>query len=442
MAAAIVMKVIPFELSMKLMLVVDWSQAPEKLDPLVNGFSCKDRSRIAFMASESGVPAAHPRYDFADLLIACVTGLAFALVSLFLCVTPLTNIAGARDFVVFWATGQQLVHHANPYDGDAMMRIERSAGLPVQDGVMFMRNLPWALPIVFPLGFVGVRFGAFLWSLALLGCLLLSVRMLWQMHGSPGNYRHWLGVSFAPAVICLMMGQTSLFALFGYVLFLCLHQKRPFTAGLALWLCALKPHLFLPVGLVLLAWIVVSRSYKVLAGTAVAMAASGAGLYAVYPTAWIDYARMMRLEGIEGFRVPCLSVTLRFWLRPQSVAFGYLPAALGCIWALGYFWTRRHEWDWLQHGNLVMLVSLVTAPYSWVYDDGLAIPSLLNGAYLTRSRILLAILAVASIAIGAELLTGAALQSSFYLWTAPTWLLWYLCATRITKKKEEGIVAC
>jgi hypothetical protein len=394
------------------------------------------------MASESGIPAARPRYDFADLLIACITGLTFALVSIFLCVTPLTNIAGGRDFVVFWATGQQLVHHANPYDGDAMMRIERSAGLPAQDGVMYMRNLPWALPLAVPLGFVGVRLGAFLWSLALIGCLLLSVRMLWQMHGSPGNYLHWLGVSFGPAVLSLMMGQTTLFALLGYVLFLSLHRIRPFTAGLSLWLCALKPHLFLSVGLVLLAWIVVSRSYKVLAGAAVAMASSCAALYLVYPTAWIDYARMMRSEGIEAAHVPCLSVALRFWLRPQSAAIGYLPAALGCVWALGYFWTRRHTWDWMQHGSLLMLVSLLTAPYSWVYDDGLVIPSLLNGAYLTRSRILLAILALASVAFLTELLTGAALQSSFYLWTAPAWLLWYLGATMLSKSKDEEIVPC
>jgi hypothetical protein len=394
------------------------------------------------MASESGIPAAHPKYDFADLSIAGITGLALALATLFLCVVPLSDIAGKRDFVAFWATGQQLVHHANPYDRDAMMRIERSVGFPVKDEVLFMRNLPWALPLAYPLGFIGLRVAALLWSLALLACLLLSVRILWLMHGSPGNYLHWLGVSFAPALLCLMMGQTSLFALLGYVLFLSLHRSRPFLAGISLWLCALKPHLFLSVGVVLLVWIVLSKSYKVLLGAVAAMAASCAVLYLIYPSAWIDYARMMRTVGLETAHVPCLSVALRFWLRPQSVAFTYLPATLGCIWALGYFWVHRHAWDWMEGGSRLILVSLLTAPYAWVYDDGIVMPALLHGAYLTRSRILLAILALASFVIEGELLCGVKMQSVFYFWTAPTWLLWYLGAAMFTKTKKEEITEC
>jgi hypothetical protein len=48
--------------------------------------------------------------------MASVIGLMLAFTALFLGVMPLTDMAGKRDFVVYWATGQQLVHHANPYD--------------------------------------------------------------------------------------------------------------------------------------------------------------------------------------------------------------------------------------------------------------------------------------------------------------------------------------
>ena len=394
------------------------------------------------MASESEIPAAQKKYDYADISIAGITGLALALTALFLCVVPLTDIAGKRDFVAFWATGQQLAHRANPYDRDAMMRIERSVGFPVLDEVLYMRNLPWALPLAYPLGFLNLRVAAFLWSLALLACLLLSVRIVWQIHGRPANYVHWLGVSFAPALLCLMMGQTTLFALLGYTLFLSLHRSHPFWAGVALWLCALKPHLFLPLGLVMLLWILLTKSYRVLGGAVAALASSCAILYLIEPTAWVDYARMMRTMGLEGAHVPCLSVALRFWLRQQTAAFNYVPAALGCAWALGYFWWHRHRWDWVKDGSPLLLVSLFVAPYSWVYDDGVAIPALLHGAYRTRSRILLAVLAVASLVFEAELIYGVKMQSFFYLWTAPTWLVWYLCAIRFTKDKEEKIVAC
>jgi hypothetical protein len=262
--------------------------------------------------------------------------------------------------------------------------------------------------------------------------------MLWQLHGQPRNPLHWLGISFTPALLCVMMGQTSLFPLLGYVLFLRLHGSRPFLAGTSLWLCALKPHLFLAFGMVLLAWVLVSKSYKILAGAAMALAASCAATLFIYPAAWTNYMRMMRTAGIENAPIPCLSVALRLWLCPRMIGLSYLPAALGCAWALGYFWTRRHKWDWQQHGPLLLLVSLVTAPYSWIYDEGLAIPALLQGAYRTRARMLLVILACASLVIEIELLCGVKIASSFYLWTAPAWLAWYLFACAFPREQKTS----
>jgi hypothetical protein len=336
-------------------------------------------------------------------------------------------MAGSRDFVAYWATGQQLVHHANPYDREAMTRIERAAGLSV-DGVLLMRNPPWALPLAFPLGFLGLRMAATLWSLALAACLLVSVRLVWLLHGSPGNRLHWLGYSFTPALICLTMGQTSLFALLGLVLFLRFHGTRPFVAGISLWLCALKPHLFLPFAVVLLAWILTSRSWRVLAGAAAALAASCAATCCIDPAAWTHYLEMMRAPAIEKEFIPCLSDALRLWLWPQATWLQYLPAALCCAWALAYFWPRRHAWDWTTNGSPLMLVSIVAAPYCFLYDQGLAIPALLDGAYKTRSRALLAILAYMSILVDVEL-CGVRITSALYLWTAPVWLAWYLLAS-------------
>jgi uncharacterized membrane protein (DUF106 family) len=72
-----------------------------------------------------------------------------------------------------------------------------------------------------------------------------------------------------------------------------------------------------------------------------------------------------------------------------------------------------------------MLVSLLAAPYCWFYDQCLAIPALLDGAYATRSRNLLAVLALAILVIDIEIF-ALPIASPFYLWTAPAWLAWYL----------------
>src|SRR5579862_7050477 len=175
--------------------------------------------KIAPMASKLDLPPAQEHRDLAEFTIVLAALLALSLVILFFSVSLAGNLAAARDFVSYWAAGQQLVHHANPYDRAAISALEHSQGLTVR-AVLIMRNPPWALPLAYPLGFLPLRLAGVLWTLLLLACLLISVRVVRELNGSPRNRIHWLGLSFTPALICLTMGQTALFALFGLVLFL------------------------------------------------------------------------------------------------------------------------------------------------------------------------------------------------------------------------------
>jgi len=394
------------------------------------------------MASKPDSSSAQERADYADFSIAIVGGLALALTILFLFAVPVAGkLSASRDFVSYWATGQQLVRHANPYDRDAVAALEHSAGLTVK-AVLIMRNPPWALPLAYPLGFLPLRLAGILWSLILLACLLISVRMARELHGAPPNRIHWLGLAFTPGLICLTMGQTALFALLGLVLFLRWHGSRPFLAGASLWLCALKPHLFLPFCAALAAWLIFSRAWRVAAGAAAALALSSAVASLIDPHAWLDYTRLMRSPAVENEFIPCLSSAIRQWIDQlfdvQATWLQFLPAALGCVWALVYFWRRRAAWDWKIDGSLLMLVSLVAAPYCWLYDQCLAIPALLEGAYATRSRNLLTVLALAILLMDIELVCAVHVISPLYLWTAPAWLAWYLCARGMPVDRAAG----
>jgi hypothetical protein len=390
------------------------------------------------MAGKQDAPRAQERRDLAEFSIALVSGLALTLTALLFAIqlspAGFSNLAGSRDFVSYWATGRQLIHHANPYDRDAIAALEHAAGLDVR-AVLIMRNPPWALPLAYPLGFLGLRIAAILWSVLLLGCLLLSVRIARQLYGSPSNHLHWLALAFTPALICLTMGQTALFALLGLVLFLRWHGSRPFLAGASLWLCALKPHLFLPFAAALAAWIVFSRAWKLAAGAAAALALSSAAASLIDPHAWLDYTSLMRSPAVENEFIPCLASAVRQWIDPQATWLQYLPAALCCVWALVYFWRRRAAWDWKTHGSLLMLVSLVAAPYCWFYDQCLAIPALLEGAYATPSRNLLAVLALAIFVMDIEI-CAVRVISPLYLWTAPAWLIWYLLSRASAAQKS------
>jgi hypothetical protein len=165
----------------------------------------------------------------------------------------------------------------------------------------------------------------------------------------------------------------------------------------------------------------------VLAGAAAAIALSCAAAFFIDPGAWPDYIRMMRSPTVENEFIPCLADAIRHWLIPQAIWLQYLPAALGCVWAVLYFWRRRAQWDWIANASPLMLVSLLAAPYCWFYDQCLAIPAVMHGAYVTRSRKLLTVLSLL-ILVAFFQLCLVKIASPLWLWPAPAWLAWYLFA--------------
>ncbi len=71
---------------------------------------------------------------------------------------------------------------------------------------MVMANPPSALLLVYPLGFLGATAAELLWLLLLLISLVISVRIVWKLHGSPKNLVHLLGYSFVPVLSCILSG--------------------------------------------------------------------------------------------------------------------------------------------------------------------------------------------------------------------------------------------
>lgn len=373
----------------------------------------------------------HLRAILGALAVSACGLAAVATLVCFLLVHVDRAMGGNRDFVVYWATGSQLVHHRNPYDQAAVSAMEYDAGLPRRYSPGYMRNPPWSLPLAWPLGLVSLRTAAILASLALIAAFVASLRILFQIHGCGDRTLRLLACGFAPALICLILGQTSLLVLLGLALFLRLHATRPLLAGASLWLCLLKPHLLLPFGLVLLVWSVMYRRYRILAGAAIALALSVWLTLHLDPQAFTQYKNMLGYSGVERDPIPSLSVLLRTHLTPHFMALQFLAAVLACIWALAYFWNRRHNWNWSRSANLLLLVSLAAAPYSYLNDHVVALPALLFAACRTSSRTLLATLALSSALLEIAYFANRWSAAPFY-WcavvAAPWWLCWYLLA--------------
>lgn len=335
-----------------------------------------------------------------------------------------------RDFVEYWAEGQLLVEHANPFDPAAILRIQQVAGLrEARPRISF--SPPVALWFTVPLGWVSARTGLLWWLMAQLVALSLALWLLWILNGRPDSRWHLLGYVFAPAIACQMAGQLSIFFLLCLVGFLLIYRKHPFLAGALLMPFALKPHVFLPFALVLLVWVAVRRGYAMLAGFAAALAASCAWSLYLAPHGWTQYRQMMAVSGVMDAFVPALPVALRFVIDRNAVWIQFVPEVCACGWALWYFWTRRARWEWADHGLVLLMVAAICTPYGWFFDESILFPAVLAGLYaaLERKRSVwpLAVFGVASLA---EILAGLKLDTPYYLWTTPAWLGWYLYATR------------
>ena len=267
----------------------------------------------------------------AILLAAGVVFLAFVFSS---------DEAVKRDFLCYWSTGQLAVHHENPYGFAETLRIQRLAGY-LESEPMIGHMTPFSLPLVLPLGFIGARSGAVVWSLLIIGLLMFAVSSVRRMNAMPENRLHLLGYIFAPALACILAGQAGTILLLGLIIFLRFQGSRPFLAGLSLVLWSLKPHLFLPFAAALLFWIVANKRYRLLFGVLTGLVVSAAAATWIDPQAWSQYLAMMRSEHFEDKLLPNVSLLFRLAIDRHTVWLQSVPALAGMAWALWY--ARRHE---------------------------------------------------------------------------------------------------
>ena len=114
------------------------------------------------------------------------------------------DVAG-RDYIQYWAAGQQLVHGSNPYNAGDILRLEKAAdNSRTQPEISF--SPPLILPFVLLLGLFSAKTGLTLLFAVLLAALSVSMWILWQLHGRPDTLLFLLGFLFAP-LICLPAGR-------------------------------------------------------------------------------------------------------------------------------------------------------------------------------------------------------------------------------------------
>lgn len=239
---------------------------------------------------------------------------------------------------------------------------------------------------------------------------------------------------FPPFIALVIMGQSSLWPLAGFVGgWWALDRGRPVLAGLLLALVSLKPHF----GVALAFVVVLTQSWRLLAGLIIgiavhaALAAGIAGVDAVQ--AWFAAAMgALRNPGafdpVDARHTHALRAAVAA-LAPERVATGVWLAVLGVsVWLTVRVW--RADRSWALRFAALLLAAILASPHVLAYDGVLLVPVvvwLLDRAIRLRQYDVIVSLVGVSIAFVAPPARIAGIPITIPLMA---WLLWRCGAGR------------
>lgn len=369
-----------------------------------------------------------------------LTGLGVCLLVMTLQLIYLTRVGALEvdDFLEYWAAGRLNITGGNPYDPRQLLPLQRPIGWSMSMPVI-MWNPPWTLSVLMPFGLLSYQVGRAIWLMLHLMIVLLSASFLWAYFQGPER-RRWLALlvtlTFAPVLFALRMGQISPLILLGILGFLYFQdQERWVWAGVAVALVAIKPQLLYLFWVALLVWVLARKRWSILVGLLLALAVGTLIALAANPVVIGQYVRSVLNSPPTYWVTPTLGSLLRLVFGGDRVWLQFVPPFLGIAWFVFYWRRHRNSWDWAVQLPLLLLVCLVTTPYGWEYDQIVLMLAVIQVAVWTtyadhRPKIGLVAGSFLVVTVLALLVNMLRLNAFWFVWMAPTYLLWYLAARK------------
>ena len=341
------------------------------------------------------------------------------------------------DLVEYWSAARLLLHGGNPYSPSQMLVIQKAAGWS-QAAPLLMWNPPWTLAFVVPLGFMSYAPTYLLWLTINFTILVICANKLWFHYGGSAQkpYVAWIAaLTFAPTLTVIGLGQIGPLILLGITVFLLLRDGRPWLAGAATVLIGLKPQLCYLFWIALVFWVIRERRWPVLAGAATAFAVAALVPLLFRPSIFGDYAAQFHAARLLSNPSPSLGTTLRWSVSPSSNSLQFVPSGLGAAWFVWY-WRNEAVWEWSAGMPLLLVVSIATTSYGWLFDHVVLLPAVLQIATLIVQRhdavkSLTITLSYFLINAGIALCIRSHAIGIAYTWVAPAWLVLYMVATGV-----------
>lgn len=287
---------------------------------------------------------------------------------------------GRKDLIAFWAGASLFLRGANPYSPEELERFYAGLSFEPMYHQIFW-NPPWCLTTLGWFGLISFHTLVLAWlavGISAVSAALLLMKSAIQPERSNFSFFLQLTVilSFYPLAFCLGMGQLSAFLLLITVMLgIALQRRTPrdFWIGAATSLLLLKPHLFHLV-LLIAAWEILSqRRLQIVLGFVIA-----ALLQLLLPLLWMPQIYTFYSSSqVPTFWFNSSLGALMQSFSPEETWRRFIPMVVFDV-ALLLAWPRIRQKVSLMKAFwlLVMPLSLLSAPYAWLYDFVLLIPAL------------------------------------------------------------------
>ena len=296
------------------------------------------------------------------------------------------NLKGT-DFLHFYTLGLLADAHrgADLYDIDAQAALAAQQ-VPQAAGIRYLPLYPPQVSILFaPLAYLSYPWALGWWWACSAAIYAICCYAVWRV--CPNLRRHGglvllLAIAFPGFFNLIAWGQTSALALACFTLmFLLLHERREFLAGLALGCLIFKPQLAVAAVIVFVA----VGAWKVIAGAAISASAQlGVGVlyYGTEPLRnWIDVLRnvghvMTYLEP-KPYQTHSLRTFWNFLLPSQNSFALYLLSSLVVLGMAIACWHRNPTDSFGLRYPALLFATVLVAPHLTVYDLVILAPAFL-----------------------------------------------------------------
>jgi hypothetical protein len=299
--------------------------------------------------------------------------------------SPAAEQPAARygDFAAYYVAGRAFLEGDNPFDPAIVERLEKREGL---HQAFVIWNPPWIFPLLAPWAMLPFDVGAIAWCLTNVALAVLTGLLVGRRIGLTPFASTIATLTFVPVGICLGMSQWAIVVLFGVTLFDENRRAgRPYLAGAALALAAVKPHLIALVWLSLVLIGPVSTRLKMIAGLAATLGGLALVTWAWQPDILSHYVWALE-HPASSLPTNYFSATPAMWLRwlaeqalsaDSLVVVQFIPLAGASVVLVAMTlagWVRNND----ELVNHLVLASMMVLPYGWHYDQ-----ATLLGNYLT-----------------------------------------------------------